>query len=74
MGALTSVSAERDRLAAGGRVAAARWVRPQQVVVRLREQLACCQAELKLAEGRAERAEKLLKTARLKRFVAGICD
>lgn len=71
--ALTAVSVERDKLAAAARVTEARQARSspeQQLIGRLREQLALCISERKLAEGRAEKAENRLKTAALKRIVA----
>jgi hypothetical protein len=68
--ALTSVSLERDQLAAAARTAASRPSPTQQTVDKLREELRRCKAEMKLAEARAERAEHRLKTASLKRIVA----
>lgn len=68
--ALTSVSLERDQLAAAARTAAERPSPTQQTVDKLRDELRRSQAALKLATGRAERAEHRLKTASLKRIVA----
>lgn len=69
---LTSVSAERDRLAtaqmAKTRLGNARA--DQRELDHLREQLRVSRSELKAAEGRAERAELKLEEMRLKRIIA----